>query len=230
MEKQLGTKLKDLMLNGGTDVTQTHLGDRLANSISHGVGFALAIAGTILLVMRASSWLEISVFLIYGISLMMLFLFSTLHHSLPVKTDKAYQFLLTLDMVAIYFLIAGTYTPFMLLVVNDATTNILFIGIWAVALIGATLRLAFPKQFIPIHVILYVVMGWSIVFIWPLVSPLLSTPVLWLVFLGGITYTSGIFFFVLSYFKRDWHYVHMVWHLMVLLAAVLHYFAVFQLI
>lgn len=230
MKKQLGSKLTQLMINGGTDVTQRHLGDRLANSISHGTGFALAIAGTILLIIRANSGLEIGAVIIYGISLMMLFLFSTLHHSLPVKSDKAYQFLLTLDMVAIYFLIAGSYTPFMLLVVDDQTTNLLFFAIWAMALVGATLRFAFPKRFIPIHVIFYVIMGWSIVIIWPMVSPLLSTPVLWLVFLGGVTYTSGIFFFVLSYVKRNWHYVHLVWHLMVLLAAVLHYFAVFQLI
>ena len=209
---------------------QKHLGDWLANSISHGVGFGLAIAGTILLVVRATTWIETGAVLIYGLSLILLYLFSTLHHALPTKTEKTYHFFKSLDMVAIYFLIAGTYTPFMWLVADLARTNVLLIGLWSVALSGAALKLAFPKKFIPVHVILYVLMGWSIVLIWPSISPFMEVSVLWLVFLGGLSYTFGILFYVLSYVKKNWHYVHLVWHLMVLLASVLHYFAIYQLI
>lgn len=209
---------------------ERHLGDWLANSISHGVGFGLAIAGTVLLVIRASTWLEISAVLIYGLSLTLLYLFSTLHHALPTKSEKTYYFFKSLDMVAIYFLIAGTYTPFMWLVVNLPITHILLIGLWSLALVGGTLKLVFPRKLVFIHVILYVLMGWSIVFIWPSVSPLMAPSVIWLVFLGGLSYTLGILFYVLSYLKKHWHYMHLVWHLMVLLASVLHYFAIYQLI
>lgn len=209
---------------------QKHLGDWLANSISHGVGFGLAIAGTVLLIIRATTWIETGAVLIYGLSLILLYLFSTLHHALPTKKEKTYHFFKSLDMVAIYFLIAGTYTPFMWLVAEIPNTNLLLIGLWSVALLGGALKLAFPKKLIPLHVTLYVLMGWSIIFIWPSISPFIESQVLWLVFLGGLSYTLGILFYVLSYVKKNWHYVHLVWHLMVLLASVLHYFAIFQLI
>lgn len=209
---------------------QKHLGDWLANSISHGVGFGLAIAGTILLLVRSTTWAEAGAVLIYGLSLVLLYLFSTLHHALPTKKESTYYFFKSLDMVAIYFLIAGTYTPFMWLVSDLPITNILLIGLWSVALFGGTLKLLFPRKFAFIHVILYVLMGWSIVFIWPSVSPFMPSVVLWLVFLGGLSYTLGIIFYVISNVKKNWHYVHLVWHLMVLLASVLHYFAIYQLI
>jgi hemolysin III len=209
---------------------QKHLGDWIANSVSHGVGFGLAIAGTILLIIRANTWLEISAVLIYGVSLILLYLFSTLHHALPTKKESTYHFFKSLDMIAIYFLIAGTYTPFLWLVADLEITNTLLIGLWGIALFGTALKLLVPRKMIYVHVILYVLMGWSIVLIWPSVSPLIPTSVLWLVFLGGLSYTLGIIFYVLSYVKKNWHYVHLVWHLMVLLASVLHYFAVYQLI
>jgi len=209
---------------------QKHLGDWLANSISHGVGFGLAIVGTVLLILRATSPVEYIAVSVYGLSLMLLYLFSTLHHALPTKKESTYHFFKSLDMVAIYFLIAGTYTPFMLVLLDAASANILIIGLWSVAIIGGLLKLLVPKKLIPLHVILYVVMGWSIVIIWPSIQSSIDSNVLLLIFLGGLSYTLGIFFYVLSYLKKHWHYIHLVWHLMVLLASILHFFAVYQIL
>jgi len=110
-----------------------HFGDILANSISHGIGFLLAIAGLVLLVLRASIGLELIAVLIYSFSLILLYFFSTLHHSVPTKTEKSYEFFKSLDQVAIYlaiyFLIAGTYTPFVIINLSESFGYGLLVGL-----------------------------------------------------------------------------------------------------
>lgn len=207
-----------------------HFGDILANSISHGIGFLLAIAGLVLLVLRASTGLELVAVIIYSLSLVLLYLFSTLHHSVPTKTDKGFEFFKSLDYIAIYFLIAGTYTPFVLINLSQSFGYILLIGLWVVALIGSFVKLLWPKKGKIFHVVMYVSMGWSIVLIWPSIGPNITNEVLQLIFLGGLAYTSGITFFAISHLKKNWHYTHLVWHLFVIMGSLFHFVAVYQIL
>lgn len=207
-----------------------HFGDILANSISHGVGFILAIIGLVLLIIRASTGIELAAVLIYSLSLVFLYFFSTLHHSVPTKTEKSYEFFKSLDQVAIYFLIAGTYTPFVLLNISESFGYGLLIGIWIVALVGSFVKLVWPLKGKIFHVVMYVVMGWSIVLIWPSIGPKITPEVLQLIFFGGLFYTTGITFYVISHLKKNWHYTHLVWHLFVIMGSLFHYFAVYQIL
>lgn len=207
-----------------------HLGDILANSISHGIGFLLAIAGLVLLIIRASTGLELTAVIIYSLSLVFLYFFSTLHHSVPTKTDKGYEFFKSLDQVAIYFLIAGTYTPFVLINISAWYGYILLSFLWVIAFIGSFVKLVWPKKGKVFHIVMYVAMGWSIVIIWPTIGPKITEDVLRMIFFGGLAYTSGITFYVISHVKKNWHYTHLIWHLFVIMGSLFHFVAVYQIL
>lgn len=208
----------------------SHKGDWIANAVSHGIGIILAIIGLVLLIIEASSGMELLAILVYGISLVLLYTFSTLHHSIKMKTDRGFYFLKSLDQFAIYLLIAGTYTPFVLLVIDSASANLLLIGLWVIAIIGGTLKVIWPRNVQFIHVSLYVLMGWSIVLILPALGPNIPDAVLSLILYGGLFYTGGIAFFIISHAKKNWHYTHLVWHLCVIAGSLLHFMAVYQIL
>lgn len=199
-------------------------GERL-NTITHLVGAALALAGvTVLLVfasIQGNPWKIVS-FSIYGFSLFSLYLISTLYHGLNGRTKKLFYIL---DHQAIYLLIAGTYTPFMLVSLNGARGWTLFGIIWGIAIFGFVLD-ALPstqksRRILP--VILYVLMGWfGLVALDPLLQSLTETGFLWLLS-GGIFYTSGIVFYVLS---SRFVYAHGIWHLFVLAGSACHYISI----
>ncbi|MDH5719742.1 MAG: hemolysin III family protein [Spirochaetia bacterium] len=192
------------------------------NSITHLVGavFSLAaLSSLVILAYQKEDTLKIISFSIYGGSLFLLYLFSTLYHSLR---GKAKDFFRKMDYIAIYFLIAGTYTPFTLISLqHNPWGSILFKLIWGLAAIGISIELIKKTgQLSILPVFIYLVMGWLIMLaINPLMQILSNTGVL-LLASGGIFYTGGVIFFALD--KRLRH-GHGIWHLFVLVGSICHF-------
>ena len=203
-------------------VTEYRLGDIIANSVPHGVGAALAAAGAVALVAAAiggSAWQVVSCS-VFGCTLVLVYVCSTLYHSL-VRT-RARHVLRIIDHSAIYLLIAGTYTPFVLVPLHGKLGWLLFAIVWGLAILGILFKSFAIGRFAIASVVVYVGMGWLGVFVMrPLLHALTWQGIFWIV-LGGLLYTVGIVFFAfdrLSYF-------HALWHLFVLAGSTCHYFAV----
>jgi hemolysin III len=198
-------------------------GEELANSLIHGLGIVLAIAGLVVLLSAAAitgGVREIASCAIYGATLVMLYTTSTLYHS--VRRVEAKRVLRTLDHLAIFLLIAGTYTPFVLIALRGAWSWSLCAIVWSLAALGTIFELTPLRRFRRAMVALYIAMGWvGLIAIKPLLAALPAAG-LWLLFGGGVSYTFGVLFY-------RWHslrYHHAVWHLFVLGGSVLQYFAV----
>ena len=201
------------------------LGEEVANSISHGLGLVAAIVGTPFLILSAIDYADLS--FVVGVSvfcgtMILLYLASTLYHAMP--KGKAKYVFRVIDHSAVYLLIAGTYTPFTLGVLQGVWGWSLLAGVWILALIGVALK-AFGRASHPaVSTTLYVILGWLILIaIKPLVALMAPTGLLLLV-LGGVLYTLGVVFFVIDSRLR---YGHFVWHLFVVGGTVCHYFAIF---
>lgn len=200
------------------------LGEEIANSITHGIGALLSLAGLIILIIFSAlkgSPLQTFSVIVYGTSLFLLYLASTLYHSIQHK--KAKQILEIIDHSSIYLLIAGTYTPFTLVTLNGKIGWTIFITVWILALIGIILKPFFIKKFRILSTLLYIAMGWMIIFaIKPLIANLPASGIRWLV-VGGLLYTIGAVFYI----WRKIPYGHMIWHLFVLGGSISHFIAVF---
>ena len=198
------------------------LGDILANSITHGVGAALAIAGAVYLVVastRGSAWLIVSC-AVFAITLVLVYLCSTLYHSL-VRTRARHVFRV-LDHSSIYLLIAGTYTPFTLVSMRGPVGWTLFAIVWALAVAGVIAKSLAVDRFAVASALVYLFQGWLVVFAWrPLMHAVSSHGIFWLV-AGGLAYTLGVVFFAFDRLP----YFHAAWHLFVLAGSLAHYFAV----
>ena len=195
-------------------------GEELANSLTHGFGLLLALAGLVALMQAAGDTREIASCLVYGIALVLDYATSTAYHG--VSEADAKQRLRTLDHVAIFLLIAGTYTPFMLIALRGAWGWTLFAVVWSLAALGAVFELTALRRHRRAMIALYVGMGWiGLIAIKPLVAAL-PAPGLWLLFGGGVSYTLGVAFYV----WRGLRYHHAIWHLFVLGGSVLQYLAV----
>jgi hemolysin III len=197
-------------------------GERL-NGISHLIGAAGALAGLAVLVVLAARqgdpWKIVS-FSIYGVTLLMLYVFSTLYHSLRGRPKAIFR---KLDHFAIYLLIAGTYTPFTLVTLRGVWGWWLFGIIWGLAVIGIVIDALPDKGHRILPLVIYLLMGWScLVAIRPLLRALPFAGFMWLL-AGGLFYTVGIIFFALD--SRVRHF-HGVWHLLVLAGSISHYCAV----
>ncbi|HEX3124707.1 MAG TPA: hemolysin III family protein [Rhodanobacteraceae bacterium] len=205
------------------DVRYT-LGEELANSLTHACGVILSVAGLVVLVstavLRGVGASQIASCAIYGITLVALYTSSTLYHSavLPERKRKLRIF----DHLAIFLLIAGTYTPFVLIALRGVWGWTLFAIVWTLAVVGSIIELSQLARFRRVMVALYIAMGWvGLIAIKPLVAALPAAG-LWLLFGGGVSYTLGVVFY-------RWHnlrYHHAVWHLFVLGGSVLQYFSV----
>jgi hemolysin III len=194
------------------------------NIVSHGSGFVLSIFAGIILLYYASKesniW-NVILFGIYSLSLIMLYAASTIYHS---STDpKKRARLRILDHAAIYVLIAGTYTPFTLITLKGDLGLTLFIAVWVFAFVGVTLKLFFTGKFNIISTLMYVAMGWLIIFAYkPLLENLAPKGVFWLI-LGGAFYTIGALLFSIKRLPLN----HAIFHVFVLLGSFSHYMAVF---
>jgi len=184
-----------------------------------GVGCLLILVLVVVASLQGDPWRIVS-FSIYGATLLVLYLFSTLYHSLRGTAKRVFR---KLDHGGIYLLIAGTYTPFTLVTLRGAWGWSLFGVIWGLAAAGIALDLTSPSKRRILPVVVYVLMGWLVLLA---LKPLLrALPVGGLVLLlaGGLFYTSGIAFFALS---RKWRHAHGVWHLFVMAGSISHYFAI----
>ncbi|WP_050615255.1 PAQR family membrane homeostasis protein TrhA [Bacillus testis] len=197
--------------------------EEIVNALTHGIGVLLSLAALIFLIDHAVEYgtkLHVVSFAIYGISMLLLYLCSTLVHSFP--EGKAKDILEIFDHSAIYIFIAGTYTPFMLIVINGPLGWTLLGIVWAVAIIGIVFKSFFVKRFMYLSTLLYIAMGWLIVVAWgPLADTLPKAGIVLLV-VGGLLYTIGTVFYV----WRGFLFHHAVWHLFVLGGSVAHFFAV----
>jgi hemolysin III len=202
---------------------QLSVGEEIFNSVSHGIGTLLSIAALVLLVVfaaiKGNVWHIVS-FSIFGTTLVLLYLASTLYHSFT--KEKIKNLFARFDHAAIFLLIAGTYTPFLLTVLRGALGWTLFGIIWAVAITGVVIRSIYLTRFRKLMVGLYLAMGWMIVVaIGPLLKHVPGISLLFLL-LGGIMYSVGVVF----YAWRNLKYGHGIWHLFVLAGSILHFFAV----
>ena len=199
-------------------------GEELANSLSHGLGLLLAIAGLPILVVHAEHRDSVSAVVgaaIFGSSAILLYLASTLYHAIPQQRIK--DIFRLLDHAAIFLLIAGTYTPITLGVLHGGWGWTLFGLIWGLALAGLIFKALVGVRFPRLSTLLYVAMGWVVVIaIRPLWLHMAAGGLLWLA-AGGLAYSLGVVFFVLDEKVR---YSHFIWHLFVLAGTACHFFAV----
>ena len=197
--------------------------EEIANTISHGLGLVLALVAVPILVaegVRAGNihfTVGVSVF---GGTMVLLYLASTLYHSLTHEAGKALFRLF--DHTAIFLLIAGTYTPFSLGVLRGPWGWSLLAAIWMLAIVGITLKIRKRTRHSPIGIVLYVIMGWLCVVAAKPMLMLIPVPGLLLILAGGLAYTGGLAFFAAQRIR----YNHFIWHLFVIAGTTCHFFAV----
>lgn len=201
------------------------LAEEIANSISHGVGLVFGIVGLVLLLIQAieinASIMVITSYSLYGGSMILLFLASTLYHAIPHK--KAKRWLKKFDHCAIYLLIAGTYTPFLLVGLNSPLARGLMIVIWSLALLGVLFKLTIAHRFKVLSLVTYLMMGWlSLVVIYQMAVKLAPGSVA-LLAVGGIIYSLGVIFYVCKRIP----YNHAIWHGFVLSGCICHFLAIY---
>jgi hemolysin III len=199
------------------------VGEEIANSLSHGVGLALAIAATPILIIAATrygtAWNMVGVS-IFAVSMISLYLASTLYHALTHNGAK--RFFRLLDHSAIFILIAGTYTPFTLGVMRGPWGWTMFGLVWGLAIVGLTMKAVFGTRYIGVSIALYLMMGWLVVIAAPQVLQRVPLAGLAWILAGGIAYTAGVIFFAAHRIR----YSHFAWHLMVIAGTICHFFAV----
>lgn len=194
------------------------------NSITHLVGVFLAVAGVSVLmtlaVLTNDPW-KITSCAIFGAAMIFLYGFSTLYHSMKGVSKKVFQ---KLDYIAIYLMIAGTYTPFTLVTLRDKMGWWIFSAVWGLALFGILQELyrnPSPKRKLSLS--LYLIMGWLIVTVSKTLFSLMAGPAMYFMILGGLFYTGGVLFFIND---DKWKHAHGIWHLFVLGGSTCHFFCV----
>ena len=197
--------------------------EEILNVATHALGFVLAIVGFVWMLIDTThsqnTWAIVSTS-IYGMSMILLYLASTAYHMSYKKNVR--RILNKLDHGAIYLLIAGTYTPFCLIAMRQTGGWYLFAAVWVLALAGVVFKLKYTGRFNKLSTLLYVLMGWLVVFmIQPLIDAV-STPSLWFLVSGGLAYSLGAIFYLLP--RLPYH--HAIFHVFVLIGSVLHFISV----
>lgn len=210
------------MNNAQTFVSYDATEEKL-NVITHGVGCLMAIIASITLLAQSinyplTQWLSLWV---YSASLILMLASSTLYHW--SKTEQKRHWYKKLDHIAIYYLIAGTYTPFLSINIPTTKAHYLLIALWIIAAIGTIFKLGFAHRFEKISLIAYLLMGWFAVLMIDDMQRYLPSGCLKLLVIGGLAYTIGAIFYALKRIK----YTHVIWHFFVLLGAGAHFLAVF---
>lgn len=193
------------------------------NAITHGIGFLLSLVGFVLLFVFKTydTFQGILGICLYGISLSMLYFASTLYHY--SRNERRKLLYRKLDHISIYVLIAGTYSPVVLIALDASLGWVLFWVVWGIALVGTIMKVFFTGRFEIISLLLYVVMGWLIVFDFSALKEAVTPEGLWLLLGGGLAYTGGIVFYAIDKIP----YNHVIWHLFVLTGSLLHYLFIF---
>ncbi len=195
------------------------------NQLTHGLAALASVAGMVVLLVLAVEmqdvWKIVS-FSIYGASMTLLFLASTLYHS--ARRYEVRKVFKMVDHCAIFLLIAGTYTPFLLVNMRGGIGWTLFAIIWGLAIAGIVLKLVFGHGFKPLQVTIYLLMGWLVVVASSELADSVNSLGLWLVVAGGITYTLGVVFYLIKAIP----YNHAIWHLFVVGGSTCHFFAIYH--
>lgn len=194
------------------------------NALTHGIGAVLGIAALVLLILfntYKTPWSLFSV-IVYGISIITLFTASTLYHSVNKENQK--HVFRIIDHISIYILIAGTYTPVCLITLDQSSGWFMFWVVWGIALFGVFLKLFFTGKFEIFSTVLYLVMGWLIVFDFSYLSENTGDNGILFLFAGGLAYTVGIVFYAIEKIPFN----HVIWHLFVLAGAIFHFFMIFN--
>lgn len=205
---------------------QMTVGEEVANSVTHGIGAALSVSALTLLIMSTAqngNALDLTGAIIFGLSMVFLYLMSTLCHAFAKKGGTVRKVFHILDHSGVYVLIAGTYTPFCLTMIGPPTGYIILAIQWSLAIIGIIMRSVFYNKYIAVHVVIYLLMGWMIALFAKTISPLVDPAGIKFLFLGGVFYTIGVVFYAFKLFK----YHHMIWHLCVLGGTVCHFIMVY---
>jgi len=202
-------------------------GEEIANFVSHTVGAGLSILAFIILTIRAS-WVRdvgtIISFMAFGFGLIVLYTMSSIYHGLKPGTAK--MVFEIFDHSAIYILIAASYTPFLYLVVNSPMNKVILAIQWIVCFLGILFKAFFTGKFKLFSTLLYLIMGWMIVFAWnDLINNINQVSLIYLV-LGGVLYSLGTIFYSWKICKFN----HMIWHIFVIMGSISHFFAVYYLV
>ncbi len=197
--------------------------EELINAYSHGLGAVLAFIAAIFLIVKGyglplGQWISLWV---YGLSLVLLLSSSMLYHF--AQDERKRYWYKKLDHTAIYYLIAGTYTPFLSIAIPTAKAHHLLIALWVIALIGTLFKLVFIHRFQKVSLAAYLVMGWLAVLVMDDMQRYLSKDAIQLLIAGGLAYTVGTLFYAL----KNVRYTHAIWHVFVLLGAGLHFLAIY---
>ena len=197
--------------------------EELINAYSHGLGAVLAFIAVIFLIVKGyglplGQWISLWV---YGLSLVLLLSSSMLYHF--AQDERKRYWYKKLDHTAIYYLIAGTYTPFLSIAIPTAKAHHLLIALWVIALIETLFKLVFIHRFQKVSLAAYLVMGWLAVLVMDDMQRYLSKDAIQLLIAGGLAYTVGTLFYAL----KNVRYTHAIWHVFVLLGAGLHFLAIY---
>lgn len=213
----------DRALEGGTCRYTT--GEEILNAVTHGLGTMFAVSATTLMITASVIQLDgykLAASIVYGLSLVVLYLMSTLYHA--IRSVRVKEVLRVFDHCSIFFLIAGTYTPFTLVALRETPVGWpMFAFIWGAAILGVVLNIISIERFKIFSMICYVAMGWTIVFSAKTLLAVLPIQGVQLLVAGGIAYTGGIIFYVL----KKHRYFHGIWHLFVLAGSVLHFLSAY---
>ncbi|RXK60411.1 hemolysin III family protein [Lacibacter luteus] len=199
----------------------------IANSITHGIGILFGIAALpVLSALAATKNHTVAVVgaAVYGFSFLLVFTFSTLYHAF--QNPRVKKVLNVFDHISIYFLIAGTYTPFLLNYMMNVTGITLLSVLWGLTIVGIVFKLFFTGRFNYASTAVYIAMGWILLFGGRSFFAAIPWPVLTMIIIGGVLYTVGTLF----YLWEKLYYHHVIWHLFVLAAAICHYVAVLLMI
>lgn len=199
-----------------------NLCEELINSITHGIGVACSIAALVLCIVFSNKTIGVISGIIYGVTMIVMYLISTLYHALSPKL-KAKKVFRVLDHCDIYIFIAGSYTPFTLSLIGGKLGVIMFITIWICAIAGVILNAINLEKYEKISMFLYLFMGWMIIFSFPRLREVLPSIGIALLLSGGIVYTIGAIIYGIGAKKR---YFHSIFHFFVLGGSVLQFFSI----
>ena len=198
------------------------------NVVTHGVGVILSIIGLVLLIRLAwdhSNLWGFKAAVCFGASMLTVYLSSTIYHISKYKKHPLQNFFRTIDHIAIFYLIAGTYSPFLILILGDGNGKIILYIVWAIAAFGTFYKLTLGQRFPKFSLLLYIAMGWLIVFDIRAFNALAPSHILTFILSGGAAYMVGTYF----YAKNKMPYNHVIWHLCVLAGSAFHFMAVWEL-
>jgi len=200
--------------------------EELVNSLTHGIGLALSVVGSVVLLSQPSLYGNPRRFLgcaVYAVALITVYLASTLSHA--VSNPRRRRAFRILDQASIYLLIVGTYTPIALEYLRSAWWWPMFLMMWTAAIVGFTSKLLFSHRIDAVAIWSYLVLAWIPIFPAPAYIPLVPVGALWWVLIGGFCYSAGTIFLVLD--RRHLHF-HGIWHVFVIAGSICHYWAVFR--